>query len=337
VSTSVSGRCDLAQTSIAATWPTGHRKDAEGKRTKMAQCTSEIEAKLWRDGWAVVTLEDQSVLAEARDSLLALTRELVGRNNLTLERYHEFVDDDDRHHDIHIAVTDFARRNEYAKRIVLSNLDFFKSILGPDIAMTVPNQWRICRPEKPQDNVGFHRDTDVGHTPFEFNLWLPLVDTSFGCMSGSHLLKHDEIDRVQITHSAVQPGDALNNIGYFYAPWRVDPEKLDVIDVEMGFGELLVFFSPLLHGQEINHRDNTRWSIDFVIANALAPIDWEHHGGDPKYQLISQSQITQVASVFSGYAAEDLVKHRELARAHLRSKFGRPEETKKDTANDESR
>ncbi|MCP5468967.1 MAG: hypothetical protein H7A36_00475 [Chlamydiales bacterium] len=89
----------------------------------------------------------------------------------TLEHYHEHVEDD-QHPDIQFAMTKFFHEHfDY----VTPMLPIFRGIFGLDISMQMNPFLRIARPNKGGDNIGFHRDTFYGGTPYELSFFVPLL------------------------------------------------------------------------------------------------------------------------------------------------------------------
>lgn len=265
--------------------------------------TSNVINNLRANGWSVFQLLDPQPVYEARSDILGLLQEVTKQPNITLETYHEFLDDDLEHYETQTTIANFARSQGYAKKILYGQLELFQKILGPDISMTTTNNWRIARPDKPQDNIGFHRDIEVGHTAFEVNLWFPLVtvDEKSGMqlMPGSHLMPRADFPYEKVTHETVTQGSDRHKLGFMYASQIYDSwfkSKMSPVPVQLGHG--LMFFAPVMHGQEINSGLVTRWSTDFVIANSQAPIDWTHHGDEAKYEIISESIAVEVGKIF---------------------------------------
>ena len=268
--------------------------------------TTNLLSLLSDQGWAVFPLVDAGPVDTARDSILMLLRELTGWSAITLETYHEYLDDDDTHFAVQKDIAAHARKHGFAKEILLGQLELFQAVLGPDICMTTTNNWRIARPNKTQDNIGFHRDIEVGHTAFELNLWFPLVDvdeaSAMKVMSGSHQMSRERFPFNKVDHPAITRGSDMNKLGFMYATQIYDPWfKPQMMPVPMTVGQGLMFLTPVMHGQEVNLGSVTRWATDFVIANSLAPIDWVHHGEEPKYEIVTESPTMKVGKLFHDF------------------------------------
>lgn len=261
------------------------------------------EADLLEKGWSVFQLPDPSPIKLVASSFLALLRELTGYSAITLETYHEYIKDDKEHFSLQSKLAAHARNEGFAKQIVLGQLAWFQAILGPDISITTSSTWRLARPNKKQDNVGFHRDLDLGFTGFELNLWFPFVDVDEGSainvMGGSHLMSREKFPYQKAEHPSIKKGSAMNKLGFFYAPLVYESWfRGHMTPVPMNAGQGLMFFPPTMHGQEVNRGHGTRWSTDFVIANSFAPIDRTHHGNEPKFETICESTAMKIGRTF---------------------------------------
>ena len=265
---------------------------------------NKVRSELLEQGWSVYSLVDSQPVHEIRESILSLVRQTTGNSSITLEKYHEFMTQDSEHYELQKVVADYARSNEFSKKILVGQLDFIHQILGPDISMTTTTLWRIARPNKPQDNIGFHRDFEIGLSPFQMSLWFPLVDVDEkSCMKmlpGSHRMSRDELPYEKTTNPDVERGSDMNKLGFMWAPHVYQPwfeDKMQPVPVKVGEG--LIFHTPMMHGQRINTGDTTRWSTDFGIVNsfAFAPVLWFHHGDESKYQVVSESPAIQVGQL----------------------------------------
>src|SRR5262249_28312950 len=151
-------------------------------------------------GYAVLDLPNpdpvQTATAQIRDKL----RELTGIRTLDLARYHEADISEDRHEEILIAATDWFRRERVAQRIIEGNLSVFAAIVGSDIKIERSPFLRLNRPAQKADNLGFHRDTLYGASPYEMSVIIPFVDipaeASVGIIPGSHLKPDGEFEIV---------------------------------------------------------------------------------------------------------------------------------------------
>ena len=112
-------------------------------------------------------------------------------------------------------------------------MHLLETLFGPDIAITRLEYLRIARPNKRQDNVGYHRDVDYSNSPYELNFFIPFVDldeqSGFSVFPGTHRIPESQIKVVQKKHPSVARGSIHNRLGMFHSPQVV--ENLDVKNI----------------------------------------------------------------------------------------------------------
>ena len=126
-------------------------------------------AEFFKEGYVVRPLVDQGCVKSLGSRLKDKLFGIVGQK-FNLKDYHKFVQNDDRHIDIHFEMLMFLHETELHLEVLTENMPVFESLLGPDIAVQASPHLRIARPAKPQDNIGFHSDIDYGNTSYEMNL-----------------------------------------------------------------------------------------------------------------------------------------------------------------------
>ncbi|MFN8634353.1 MAG: phytanoyl-CoA dioxygenase family protein [Chloroflexota bacterium] len=259
------------------------------------------EAHYREHGWVLVTLPNQVIVHEVRATLQEELRRLSGRPDVTLETYHQIADDDQQHHDYQFQLTELFRARRYAYGVLAAQDAFFRPFLGPDLLVQVSPYLRMARPGKLQDNIGYHRDTFYGASPYELSVWIPYVDlpaeSSLSVLSGSHVRPESDFPVTQTQSAEVTKGSNLHKIGFPYAPKVMDPAPLaGIVAVPVKLGQALVFSLATVHGSTHNGGTTTRWSTDIRVANALAPIDLSAR--PEYYELLSSSAVSDGARAY---------------------------------------
>ena len=200
----------------------------------MKQLT-QLEEQFEKLGWFVLSLPDPKPVYQTRMALQNELRHLTKNSQITLENYHEIVVKDEEHTQLQIQLTDFFRRQRFAYQIIASQLSFFQTLIGQDLKVQRNPYLRITRPQKPQDNIGYHRDTFYGGSPFELSVLIPYVDVSaesaLSILSGSHIRPESDFSTVQIPNPdpAVTKGSPKHQLGFLYAPKQMDFQQLQGI------------------------------------------------------------------------------------------------------------
>ena len=260
---------------------------------------------LYQNGFAVVPLPRPEAVVRVRDLLECELQRFLGRPEVSLERYHHYVESDEEHATTLEHIVWFAREHWLARKMFEEQLEFFVPLLGPDIGMTVTTNFRIVRPHRRQDNLGFHRDVDVGHSAYELNCFIPFLDldetNTLKVLPASDKLSYTDLPFHKVTNPMVTRGDRKNRIGFMYDQLEYEvPFRDRLASPRIGLGQALLFSANVLHGQEVNESAVTRWTTDFEVANVFMPLSWTHHGDEDKYQVITESYLAKIGRKFHG-------------------------------------
>ena len=253
--------------------------------------------KFHNQGFVVTKIKNKKILKTIKKFLTNSFKEVIKQKDI-INHYHKKIYDK-KHYIFQRKIQKFILKNNLHFEIIKTNDEFFKSILGNDICVTNHVNLRIVRPMIDFDNLNFHRDTDLGHTPYEINCWIPLFDTNIQnalhILPRSHLKNLDYFKSKKI-NTRFKKGSLQNQLGYLYKSFRhktFDYKKMKPIKCK--FGELIIFYSSCMHGTKANTSNKTRFSIDFNLSNPFYPIKWKHHGNEEKYKTIITSKIVSTA------------------------------------------
>ncbi|MCB1107770.1 MAG: hypothetical protein KDK76_06720 [Chlamydiia bacterium] len=253
-------------------------------------------------GWVVIDFIDPTPVLKARESLQIELNRILGQN-IPLEDYHTVVEDDALHTDIQIKLTQFYRDEKFGKKIMEKQLPLLNPLIGLDLSVQRYPYLRMARPGKPQDNIGYHRDTFYGGSPYEISILVPYVDisapSSLQVMSGSHTLPENYFPTTQIENpdEAVRKGSAKHQLGFLYAPKVMDSSiAKDMIEVPLKIGQAIAFSLSTVHGCVVNKGVATRWSTDIRVMNTFAPVDLSAR--PDYYEPLSSSSVSAKANEY---------------------------------------
>jgi hypothetical protein len=223
-------------------------------------------------GFCLVTLDDPSPVQEIREKLLRELRAFLGVPDVTLETYHRLAA-------VQARMAELLRRERWHLEVFRRNQALFSSLVGPDLDVESAPYLRLVRPGKPEDNIGMHRDTIYGGSPYEISVLIPFVDLDEGAAlrlePGSNAKAERDIPFVPIPPAdpSVTRGSTKHKLGFLYAPKALDPSyPLKAVPVPMRVGQALAFCLSTLHGSDLNRSTSTRWSCDARAMNAFAPV-----------------------------------------------------------------
>jgi len=262
-----------------------------------------------KNGWMVLDLDPEPVF-RAREKLEEKLAEIWGKK-IPLESYRN--EDDASHTEIQIQMTRFFRENRLGPKVIASSLALFQSFLGLDLFVQRNPYLRMTRPFKEQDNIGYHRDTFYGGSPYELSVLVPFVDvpaeSSLKVLSGSHVHSEEMYPTHQVD-GGISKGSAKHQLGFLYAPKLMDASiEGQMKGIALKMGQCLVFSLSTVHGSRVNTGEVTRWSSDIRVMHALAPVDLSAR---PDYYMpLSYSSITKCVQRYhhaNGQQARDDVE-----------------------------
>ena len=274
-------------------------------------------------GWLVLDFPDPKPVWQTRSFLEGALEKTLGKK-VSLEDYHKHVSSDEEHTAFQIALTKSFRDQSCGPTILSSQFSFFRDLLGPDLFVQANPYLRMTRPHKPQDNIGYHRDTFYGGSPYELSVFVPFVDllpeSSLSVLSGSHIHSEELYPTTQIENpdTAVRKGTQKHQLGFLYAPKVMDAsiqKKMEPIPLKVG--QALIFSLSTVHGSLVNAGKISRWSSDMRVMHALAPVDLIK--GTAFYKPLSYSVVTEAAKKYFYANGKEKREHVELELCHTAS------------------
>lgn len=274
-------------------------------------------------GWFVVDLPNPTPILETRAFLQDELTGLLGKK-VPLEEYHLHVQDDVFHTELQIQITKSFRERASGPSILGAQRSFFTELLGPDLYVQTNPYLRITRPLKAGDNIGYHRDTFYGGSPYELSVLVPFVDLPSECslrvLSGSHVHCEDYYPTTQVENpdAAVRKGTAKHQLGFLYAPKVMHPSIEEHMEpIALKVGQALVFSLSTVHGSCLNTGAVSRWSSDMRVMNALAPVDLSAR--PDYYKPLSYSVVTESAKKYICANGKETRDDVELELCHTAS------------------
>ena len=280
------------------------QETGNGKVSKSHSVITDSNREDWlqEHGWMVVKLPNPEPVYRARAAVLQELRRLTGNEQVTLENYHHIAEDDGEHTQLQVKLTQYFREQRFGPQIIRAQQEFFVALLGRDIDVQSSPYLRITRPQKPQDNIGYHRDTFYGGSPFELSVVVPYVDvpleSALSVLPGSHLRPESDFPTVQVQSSDVTKSSAKHQLGFLYAPKLIEPTSLTGMQpIPIQLGEALIFSLATVHGSEENRAQVSRWSSDIRVMNGLAPVDLSSR--PTYYEPLCRSVVTEMAEAYA--------------------------------------
>ena len=189
----------------------------------------------------------------------------------------------------------------YAKHLMA----YISPLIGFDVMVQYYPYFRMARPHKPKDNIGYHKDTQYGQTPYELAVHIPFVDldekSALRVISGSHLMPESVFTRVTADYGHIEKGSIENQVGRPYMPKSLAiPEGMETTPLVIKVGQVAIFSPALFHGQEMNEGDVTRVSCDLRFISSRAPVEIRKGKVHAGYVSVSQSPVEYLAEQYYG-------------------------------------
>lgn len=194
-------------------------------------------------------------------------------------------------------------QNEYSLQAAEILLPFIQQFIGLDVMVQYNPYLRIVRPNKREDNIGYHKDTQYGQTPYELAVHIPFVDldekSAIRVISGSHLMPESAFVGVTPDGYSVKKGSIENHIG---KPWMPKclavPEGMETTPLVMKVGQVAIFSPAIFHGQEVNEGDVTRVSCDLRFVSSCHANEVKLGKIHAGYVPVSCSPVEKVAAQY---------------------------------------
>lgn len=241
--------------------------------------------KFVRDGWVIVNHDLQDL------------DKLVPTISIDLE--------DMETKKLHIQYSEKMWQSDFSLQLAWGLLSIIQQLLGLDIMVQYMPYLRIARPHKPQDNIGYHKDTQYGQTPYELAVHIPFVDldekSAIRVISGSHLMPESMFEKVTADGQRVEKGSIENRIGKPYLPKCLKvPNGMEMTPLAMKVGQCAIFSPAIFHGQEVNEGDVTRVSCDLRFVNSRHADEVRLGKTHAGYVSVSQSPVEKIATQYYG-------------------------------------
>jgi sporadic carbohydrate cluster 2OG-Fe(II) oxygenase len=135
-----------------------------------------------------------------------------------------------------------------------------QTIVGNELAMQNKVNLSIQQPGDQTSVLELHSDVWAGDSPFQVVLWVPLTDST------------DTNAMFLLPPGASSEAYRRARCGKLTSMAEIQEEYKDrFLTIEVGFGEVLLFDSNCLHGNQLNTTSSSRWSLNCRLTSLLAP------------------------------------------------------------------
>ena len=253
------------------------------------------------NGFKKFQFDDVKYLNLIKSLLLSELKKLSKNKKITFANYHNFIDDKQHQH-IQWELTNYFRDKKLHVLCFESIRELLYTYFGQSILIQKNPFLRIARPLKSEDNIGLHKDTIYGQSPYEMSIHIPLMSLgSKSCLKfakNSHLIDDKKIKFIK-SENLIKKGSKQHKLGKPYNAKKIVPNRYKEKAVPLKYGEF-VFFSPaIIHGQDVNLDKNlTRFSFDVRVSSKFFPVDFDLKKHNSSYIEFSKSSIDILAKKY---------------------------------------
>lgn len=225
----------------------------------------QLSERFLNDGYVIQKCESIDCLNELRTTIIDRANEWLAERHhksriASLDESHQLIPEE-AVNDLRLRL--FAGLNTNPK----TRLNYFRlasnliqSLVGNELAMQNKVNISIQQPHDQSSVLELHSDVWSGDSPFQVVLWVPLTDASD--TNAMFLLSPSES---RAAFQRAREGD-LTSMAEIHESY-----KTKIRSIEVKYGEVLLFDSNCLHGNQLNTTTKTRWSLNCRFVSVLAP------------------------------------------------------------------
>lgn len=252
-------------------------------------------------GYKIINFHKKGKIRQVRLELEKQLKKITTLNDINFKNYHKKINDKN-HSKIQWKLANFFWKKGYHLKCIEEIKTNLIEIFGQDILIQKNPFLRIARPFVSEDNIGLHKDTIYGQSPFEMSIHVPLVDlNSKSCLKfvpRSHKIIEKKIKFKKIS-TYVKKGSKQHKLGKPYDPKIIDENKYNAKPIPLKFGQCIFFTPALIHGQVLNRDKNiTRFSFDVRVVSKNAPVDFKNKSRNGNYIIFSKSAVQSLAEEY---------------------------------------
>lgn len=207
-------------------------------------------------------------------------------NCIDLERTHNYIDKSMSNElRLHV-LRDLTRGTTVNKWYYHSCKDIVHSLCGNELAMQKRVSLSINFPANENDILPIHADTWNGVSPYELNIWIPLVDCNDTmCL---YMLEREKYESYKKNVPGLLKLDSDSLFNEF---------KSDLTWIEIRYGDILAFDQSLPHGYSLNCENKTHWSLNCRFKGLHTPY-WDKKLGE-YFMPITVKNCTRLGMEYS--------------------------------------
>ena len=256
---------------------------------------SKVSKKFIRDGYIVFDVKDKQLLDLLRQEVVdCISRKTDIKSNndpeKLLNKFHEKITIDNLN-DIRMNIFEHLNHLDWSMPSYYSLAEKYLNYLaGNELVMQKQLNISIQMPGDKTSILSLHSDVYSGQSPFEINQWLPLVNCY---QKKSMFILPPEHNKKLIKKFHIYESKE-GGMKKMYEDY-----KQLVKWIKIDYGQVLLFNSGILHGNDINNTKETRFSLNTRYKSLFSPYTINGKGLGSFYRPITTKSMTKLGLSFN--------------------------------------
>jgi sporadic carbohydrate cluster 2OG-Fe(II) oxygenase len=213
-----------------------------------------------KKGYIIVKVENKNSLNFLRKIIIKSTKKILNLNNLYLDKIHKKIDLN-KLNEFRLEAIRELNNNKYSRYHYFNIArETLYALAGNELMMQKNINLSIQIPNDKSSLLPIHSDVWSGDSPYEINLWIPLVN----CYKTKSMYileqKHNENFIKEMSKKKLSSSNEIYNLVKKKIRW-----------LNVKYGEFLIFNQTLPHGNIVNLEDETRWSMNCRFKSFFSP------------------------------------------------------------------
>lgn len=219
-------------------------------------------------GYVIQKGEPTSLSIIKKNLLSSLNSFTTQNNELSLEKAHTGIDPQQTNNlRLHV-MRNLSATPKFNYHYYLAAKKLISNLCGNELAMQKRIGLSVNFPDNEGDVLSVHADTWQGVSPYELNIWIPMVDcTKTMCLYILPRSKYREM---------LKDNEGLLSLSTDDLYKKLEP-NLEWIEIK--YGEVLAFDQSLPHGYTLNVEPRTHWSLNCRFKGLHTPY-WDKKLGE---------------------------------------------------------
>lgn len=221
-----------------------------------------ISKEFLSKGYTIQNTQSLRSLNKIKSKITSISKKILGVKKLNLNFVHKYISKDNIN-DFRLEVIKQMNAWEEFGYNYYSNAPEFLSILCNNELMMQKNvNISIQLPNDETSLLPIHSDVWSGDSPYEINLWIPLVDCyrskSMYILEKKYL--NNFFKKFKSKTTKIENSEKIYSKAKKFLKW-----------LKVDFGKILIFNQGLPHGNIINVEKTTRWSMNCRFKSLFSP------------------------------------------------------------------